>query len=177
MSDFLQDIEKCLNNRYKMSAGTKVFQEPQNNTSITIVSRGKFLMYSFDLPLGVDLFPFFSSTTPKLRRVCDYIIFCKRQSDDKPFVLIVELKTKMNPVPQLWATKQFVDFLMLRVNAACNSKHLPEIKKIGIIESMPHNLQKAFRSGATRAGKVLYNSDNITYLKGKKFILADYLIP
>jgi hypothetical protein len=176
MTDFLTDVEQCLHPNYKMPTGTKRLKEPKSKTSVTLVSKGRFLLYSFDLQLrGIDLFPFFS-TKSKLRRVCDYILFCIRQSDGKPFVLIIELKTKMDPTAQLWATKHFVDFLIKRVNAACNSNYEPEIRKIGILEAMPKKIQQKYRSSGTRAGKILYDDDNTACILGKKFVIADYLI-
>lgn len=176
MSDFLTDVEECLHHYYRMPPGTKRLKEPKSKTSITLVSKGRFLLYSFDLQLqGIDLFPFFSRKS-KLRQVCDYVIFCTRKTDNKPFVLIVELKTKMDPTSQLWATKQFVDFLIHRVNAACNCNYQPEIKKIGILESMPLKFQKKYRSSGTRPGKILFDANNTTCITGTKFVIADYLI-
>lgn len=177
MSDFLTDVEQCLHSNYKMPTGTKRLKEAKSNTYVTLVSKGRFLLYSFDLQLrGTDLFPFFSTKKSKLRKVCDYILFCIRQSDGQPFVLIIELKTKMDPMAQLWATKHLVDFLIKRINAACNSNYQPEIRKIGILEAMPKNIQHKYRSGSTRAGKIIYDADNTACILGKKFVIADYLI-
>jgi hypothetical protein len=183
MSDFLTDVEGCLHPFYKKPSNFKRLEEAKSGTSVTLITEGRYLVYSFDTGGSNDsqsekkeLFPFFSQK-PKLRRVCDYVIFCTRKSDDMPFVLIIELKTKGNPIPQLWATKQFVDFLINRVNAACNSNYQPEIKKIGLLEAMSSNLSGKYRSSGTRPGKILFDDKNIACVMGEKLVIADCLTP
>ncbi|KAA6328170.1 hypothetical protein EZS27_022903 [termite gut metagenome] len=110
--------------------------------TIEINTTGKYLIYSFDSQSkGIpDLFPFFSKR-PKLKQVSDYVIFCVRENDTKPFALIIELKSQMDPTAQLWATQQFVEFLVKRINAACHTEYKPETRKIGCLKTMPPNLR------------------------------------
>ncbi|KAA6348423.1 hypothetical protein EZS27_004115 [termite gut metagenome] len=177
MGDFITDVDSCLNSIYQKAKSTKQLKEDKTGMVIEINTTGKYSIYSFDLQSeGVtDLFPFFSKK-PKLRQVSDYVIFCIRENDAKPFALIIELKSQMDPTAQLWATQQFVEFLIKRISVACHTEYKPETRKIGCLKTMPPKLRNKFRSGGTKPGKVIYNAQGIALLTEDKFVIADYLL-
>lgn len=136
--DFLSCIEQTISVNYKVnSRNTLKEDKTSGRQEIKYQQSGKQLVYSFDVvTAGIpEPFPFYKNY-PGLKIVSDYIIFTNRQSDNKPFILIFELKKSKSPNKQLWATKQFCLYLIERMNSVFKENFEPEIRMIGLIEGM-----------------------------------------
>ena len=136
--DFLSCVEQTISGNYKVnSRNTLKEDKASGRQEIKYEQSGKQLVYSFDVVTsGIpEPFPFYKDY-PGLKIVSDYVIFTIRKSDNKPFVLIFELKKTKSPNKQLWATKLFCKYLIERMNIVFKENFEPEIRMIGLIEGM-----------------------------------------
>lgn len=136
--DFLSCIEQTISDDYKINSRNTLKEDKGNGRQeVKYKQDGKQLVYSFDvLASGIPHpFPFFKDY-PGLKIISDYILFTNRKSDNKPFILIFELKKSKSPNKQLRATKQFCSYIIERMNGVFKTQYNPEIRMIGLIEGI-----------------------------------------
>ena len=166
--DFLSCIDQTISGNYKVySRNTLKEDKASGRQEIKYEQSGKQLVYSFDVVAsGIpEPFPFFMNY-PGLKLVSDYIIFTNRKSDNKPFILIFELKKNKSPNKQLRATKQFCNYLIERMNTVFKENFKPEIRMIGLVEVMKTR---------SRVSGVKYY-DGIFYTPLRFFKIKDLLV-
>ena len=136
--DFLSCIEQTISGSYKVNTRNTLKEDKESGRQeIKYEQSGKQLVYSFDVntPGVPQPFPFFKNY-PDLKIVSDYVLFTNRKSDNKPFILIFELKKSKSPNKQLKATKQFCCYLIERMNSVFKFNFEPEIRMIGLVEGI-----------------------------------------
>jgi hypothetical protein len=166
--DFLSCIEQTISDVYKVNSRNTLKEDKTlGRQEIRYERSGKQLIYSLDVAVsGIPQpFPFFKNY-PDLKIVSDYVLFTNRKSDNKPFILIFELKKNKLPNKQLKATKQFCCYLMERVNSVFKYKFEPEIRMIGLVEGI---------KPMSRVDNVKYN-DGIFNTPLRFFKIKDLLI-
>lgn len=167
--DFITDISNILDNSVKLEPGIRELREEKNipPTIVEIKNQGRMVICSMDKD-KMTPFPYFNHQIEGLCSVNDYIIFTE-DKNSKPFILIIELKEKGDPRRQLWAGKQFCDFLINRLNTISrNRKYTPEIRMIGI-------KSKPIMKAPVRINNIKYNSNNMIILKTGKMNFSDFL--
>lgn len=136
--DFLSCVEQTIADIYKVnSRNTLKENKTLGRQEIKYKQSGKQLLYSFDVDEEgkPQPFPFFKDY-PGLKMISDFILFTNRQKDNKPFILIFELKKRKSPNRQLKITKVFCEFLIKRINFAFHEAFVPEIRMIGLVEGI-----------------------------------------
>lgn len=130
MNDFLHHFEECIDKTFAVTGeASKRLIAEQETISIQIKSQGKYLLYEFDKP-NKDIYPFFNPV-PTLKIKADYLIL--KQHKGKIYALIVELKQKNgNPLPQIQATKHFVEYIIKCVSRVKKADYSDNLKLRGI---------------------------------------------
>lgn len=170
----MSNLEKINNTLHEDSLCNKttILEEGSVNMKIPIDSTGcKFLLYKYDKQLKKEykggLFPFFA----KKKSVCsvsDYILFTETKG--KLFILIIELKKgKDQTLPQLKASKCFVDYVINTINRIYNVSIIPQIRLISVHE---YKLPKK----KVKDRGVMYDKEFHCQLKDKKFEIRKFLI-
>lgn len=150
MMDFLTCVEQTIADVYKVNSRNTLKEDKTlGRQEIRYKRSGKQLLYSFDVDErgNPSPFPFFKDYKG-LKKVSDFVLFTNRQKDNKPFILIFELKKSKSPYKQLKATKSFCEFLIKRMEQAFPVNFDPEIRMIGLVEGI--------KTG-TRIDDVTYN--------------------
>lgn len=170
MKDFLAYFRECISENYIVSDGEKnLLKAPNEGIYIKIKSKGRYLLYEFDRNTGgTKLFPFFKEV-PRLNAIADYVIIGIKQKTIH--VLVIELKQKDgNPLPQIQATKHFMEYLIKSVSRIKKQDHSfypSKMKLRGICYSK--------NSKGTTKMEVEYNKFGNTYLSGNVLWLESYL--
>jgi hypothetical protein len=163
----LTDIQKCIHQDALIKGTAKNFlEEKGTSTKVQIQAAGQYLQFDFE-KIKQPLFPFFkkSEETKGLNAIADKVLFSEDNKGNL-WVIIIELKAnKGNPIPQIVATRLFVDYLIDSVNRICNTTYKPKIRGIGYSKGIRPSTKP----------KTIYTKD-IAYVSGDKFILSNYLV-
>ncbi len=114
---FISHIQQSINSKAEITGTDKnTLKEKRTTTKVQLQTTGSYLLYDFEL-IKQPLFPFFAKNeeTKGLNSIADYVIFT--ESKGKLFAVVVELKkNEGRPENQLYATKQFLQYLINSVN-------------------------------------------------------------
>lgn len=165
---FIDDIKKCVHSKCEIVGLERNFlveKKIKQPLKIQLQTEGTYLLYDFEkLP---EIFPFFAKTADSkgLNAIADYVVFTEKNG--MLWAIIVELKKKDgDPRNQLYATKQFVKYIVESVNRQCKKEYKIELRGIA-------------HSTLTRpktSSKKPYDINNNTFVNVKKLNLSNFLI-
>ena len=164
----LDDIKKCIHKSAEVEGDARNYlEEKKTNTKVQIRTNGQYLLYDFE-KVKPRLFTFFENTkeVKGLNKIADNVLFIE---DNKGalWVFVIELKQNNGmPDKQLYATKQFVLYLLNSINRACKKDYKPNVRGIGYSK----------KCRPTTKPKYPYDSNKNAYVSGDKLILSNYLI-
>lgn len=161
---FLDDINKCIHSDARVDGREKNYLvEERTRTKVQIKSDGQYLLYDFEKIRG--LFPFFENDIAGLKSIADNVVF---NSDERGnhWVFVIELKNKEVKSTQIYATKQFIDYLIKTINRVCSKSYTPSVRGLGYskLYRPPTNLKK------------IYNNHNNAFFSGYSFNLSYYRV-
>lgn len=165
---FIEDLKKCINDKAEVTGtdkNTLIETKAKPPTKVQLQTEGSYLLYDFEKLKNP--FPFFATTedTKGLNAIADYIIFTENKG--QLWAVVVELKNKKgDPRNQLYATKQFVEYLINSINRQCKQNYKVEMRGIAYskLVRQPTNLRKP------------YDKIKNTYISGDKLNLSNFLV-
>lgn len=161
---FLDDINRCIHSDARVDGKEKNYLvEERTRTKVQIKSDGQYLLYDFEKIKG--LFPFFENDIAGLKSIADNVVF---NSDERGnhWVFVIELKNKEVKPNQIYATKQFIDYIIKSINRACSKSYAPSVRGLGYSKQYrpPTNLKK------------IYDGHKNAYFTGDSFNLSNFRV-
>lgn len=163
----LEDIRTCINKVAQIEGSDRNFlEEKKTGTKIQIVTEGQYLLYDFE-KIKQPLFPFFerTETVAGLNAIADKVLITVDKKNVL-WILVVELKKNNgNPQNQLYATRQFMNYIIESVNRQCKADYKAELRGLGY--------SKLIRP-TTRPGNI-YDINKNAFFSGDVLKVVHYL--